>query len=334
MGERAAQVKLESIARAAGVSQSVVSKVVNNRPGVAAATRQRIERLLDQAGYQRRWRGHRSRAVEVVFRTLGSAINPLLLRGLAQSLHGSRYTLTVTATGCGTGLLWLDEVLDRHPAGVILAVSPLSDDIVDRFHRAATPVVVLDTFGDALPRMNVVGSTNWRGGYLATRHVLDLGHRRIGLIGGPPDLACCRARVDGYYAALREAAVPADPALIRSSAFEASPARDLAHDLLDQPRPPTAIVTGNDLQALGVIDACYDRRLRVPDDLSIVGYDDQDVAAFTVPALTTVHQPLAEMGQEAGEILKRLIDEPGSAPIRLDLAAELVFRRTTGAVSR
>ncbi|MEJ3746176.1 LacI family DNA-binding transcriptional regulator [Actinomycetes bacterium KLBMP 9797] len=348
-----ARVRMEAVARAAGVSQSLVSKVLNNRPGVSDATRQRVQQIIAQSGYQRRPRTRRSGKIEVIFRTMNSAINPLLVRGLARSLEDSGYTFAVTAVGVddgagsvsgagsviGTGSIsgagsaggagWVDALVRRRPAGAIMSVVSLPATVRERFTRARIPFVVLDTVGDAPADTHAVGSTQWRGGYLATRHLLDLGHRRIGMISGPLGFACSLARVGGYHAALREAGVPADPVLVRSGVFQTGPGRALAHELLALPEPPTAVVAGNDLQALGVIDACYDRQLRVPDDLSVVGYDDQDAAAVAVPALTTVRQPLADMAEEAGRIVMRQIDRPTPLPIRFDLTAALIHRKTT-----
>lgn len=324
-------VKMETVAHAAGVSQSLVSKVLNNRPGVSEGARRRVKWALSQTGYQPRRRAPQSKTIEVVFRTIDSALNSLIIRGLTTSLQRSGYSLTITAADADQRCRWLEDLLRRGPAGVVLVVTPLPSEVVTRFEQARIPVVVLDTGGDAPSTMNVVGSTHWRGGYIATRHLLEVGHRRIGMISGPSDLRCSLARVSGYQAALKEAELPLDPSLVRSGHFQTSPARTLAHDLLNEPDPPSAIVTGNDLQALGVIEACYDRHLRVPDDLSIVGYDDQDAAALAIPALTTVHQPIAEMADESGRILRRLIDTPSANPIRLDLLAELVLRKTTAA---
>ncbi|WP_246113456.1 LacI family DNA-binding transcriptional regulator [Streptomyces montanus] len=143
-------------------------------------------------------------------------------------------------------------------------------------------------------------------------------------------MVCCRARFGGYLAALRDARIRPDRALFQSVPFQTEPARRAAHALLDGYHPPTAFVTGNDLQALGVIEACAERGLRVPEDVSVVGFDDLDAARSAAPALTTVRQPFEEMAAESIRVLGVVSDDPSPAPIRLDMSVDLVVRKSTG----
>ncbi|MEO3751117.1 LacI family DNA-binding transcriptional regulator [Streptomyces sp. B6B3] len=321
-------VRMVTVAQAANVSQSVVSKVLNGRPGVSAPVRQRVLDAVAATGYQWHRRASRHGSVEVVFGSVGNAVNAQLLRGFSGVLSPSGRALTVSHAD--EGAEWLDNLLAHRPGGIVLVLSPVPPAVQQRLSETRLPTVILDTIGDAPAGMNTVGATQWRGGTLAAQHITELGHRRIGLIGGPLDRVCCRARFGGYLAALRETRIRADRALIRSVPFQSEPARRAAHAMLDHYEPPTAFVAGNDLQALGIIEACAERGLRVPDDVSVVGFDDLDPARSAAPALTTVRQPFEEMAAEAIRVLEAVSDDPSLAPIRLDLSVDLVVRESTG----
>ncbi len=259
---------------------------------------------------------------------VGSAVNAPLLRGFASVLRATGRPLTVSHADDDHD--WLDNLLAHHPGGAVLVLSPVPPAVQRRLAESRLPTVVLDTIGDAPAEMNTVGATQWRGGVLAAQHLTELGHRRIALVTGPLDLVCCRARFGGYLAALRAARIRPDRALIQSVPFQTEPARRAAHALLDGYRPPTAFVTGNDLQALGVIEACAERGPRVPEDVSVVGFDDLDAARSAAPALTTVRQPFEEMAAESIRVLGIVSDDPSPAPVRLDMSVDLVVRKSTG----
>jgi LacI family transcriptional regulator len=173
-----------------------------------------------------------------------------------------------------------------------------------------------------------VGTTNWQGCLTATRHLIELGHRRIAIIGGPEELWSSRARLAGYRAALEAAGLTAGGELIRRDLFCAEGGRRQARELLALPQPPTAIVAGNDPQAFGVLQALGERGLRAPGDLSVVGFDDVPVASWATPALTTIRQPLAAMAATA---FRMLYTRPGAGePHHIELATTLVIRDSTG----
>jgi LacI family xylobiose transport system transcriptional regulator len=191
----------------------------------------------------------------------------------------------------------------------------------------------MDPAGEPGEGVPAVGSANWNGGMAVARHLLQLGHRRIGLIGGPPDLLCSRARLDGYRAAMDMAGIAIDPALVRSGDFHVEGGRAAGLALLRLPEPPTAVFAGSDLQALGVYEAARELGVRIPEELSVVGYDDLPVARWVGPPLTTVHQPLAEMAEMAARMVITM--SRGAAPVtrRLDLATSLVVRQSTASPS-
>ena len=195
--------------------------------------------------------------------------------------------------------------------------------------RGGIPLVVIDPANTPPPDIPSVGATNWAGGFAATEHLLSLGHRRIGAITGPADLLCSLARLDGYRSALERAGVPADPSLIGYGDFLHEGGFARAAELLDLPDPPTAIFAGSDQQAFGVYEAARQRSLLIPDDLSVVGFDELPVSRWASPPLTTVRQPLEEMGRAAAQMLGELMDGVPLRTNRVELSTELRIREST-----
>jgi DNA-binding LacI/PurR family transcriptional regulator len=196
------------------------------------------------------------------------------------------------------------------------------------------PFVVVDPLGEPVHDTPSVGATNWSGGFAATRHLLSLGHRRIGTITGPKEILCSRARLDGYRAAMDAADVAIDPELIRFGDFHVEAGVRFARSMLRLPNPPTAIFAANDLMALGIYQAAREARLHIPEDLSVVGFDDLPVAGWVGPPLTTVRQPLAEMAMSATRLVLGIARGEGPQQARLELSTELVLRESTAPPSR
>jgi LacI family transcriptional regulator, xylobiose transport system transcriptional regulator len=320
------------IARQAGVSVPTVSKVINGRSDVAADTRQRVEAAIREYGYQRSERGHRVAPIlEVIFHELDSEWALEIVRGVERVAGRNQLALVLSEMqGRRTpGRGWIEGVLARRPTGVIAVFSDLSETIRDQLRTRGIPLVIVDPTGEPLHDTPSIGATNWNGGLAATRHLLALGHRRIGVIGGPEDILCSRARLDGYRAAMDAAGVPVDPTLISHGHFHVEEGIEKGRALLGLPEPPTAIFAGNDLQALGVYQAARERRLHIPEDLSVIGFDDLPVAQWVGPPLTTVRQPLVDMAVAASELV--LAMARGEAPVqtRLELTTELVVREST-----
>jgi LacI family transcriptional regulator len=224
---------------------------------------------------------------------------------------------------------WLEGVLARRPTGVIAVFSDLSETLRTQLAARRIPFVIVDPTGEALHDTPSVGATNWNGGLTATRHLLGLGHTRIGVIGGPEWILCSRARLDGYRAAMDEAGVPVDPRLISHGGFHVEEGIETGRALLALPDRPTAIFAGNDLQALGVYQAAREARLHIPEDLSVVGFDDLPVAQWVGPPLTTIRQPLIDMATVAAEMVVAMARGEEPAQTRIELATELVIREST-----
>lgn len=330
----ASRVTIASIAARAGVSPATVSKVLNGRDEVAAATREQVQQLLDEAGYRRRQASKKPAGlVDVVIATLDTLWAIELLRGAEREARrlGASLVLTVTHDRHDQPHEWVKEVSSRRTDGAVFMVSRVAQPVVQRLRTLRIPMVVVDPVGgSSSPAVPVprIGCTNWAGGFAATEHLTGLGHRRIAVIGGPAEMACSEERIAGYQAALSRAGIPASPDLVRHGDFYLAGGRTAAAALLALPDRPTAIFAGSDEQARGVYDEAHARGLRIPQDLSVVGFDDVDVCEWMTPRLTTVHQPLAQMAALA--IRTALQDPPsGHEPPRMELSTTLVVRDST-----
>ena len=332
-----ARVKLDELAREAGVSLSTVSKVLNGRPDVSAATRAKVEAILDSQGYERRnGPGTKSSLVELVFPELDTAWAMEIIRGTENVARANGLSVVITESGDRSSLSsgWIDGVLRRRPVGVILVFSDLAEEAKAKLRSRAIPFVIVDPAGDPAPDVPSIGSANWSGGVAATRHLLELGHTRIAAITGREDMMCSHARLDGFRSAMTQAGVGVDESLVRFGNFQVDGGRDHARDLLERDDRPTAIFAGSDLQALGVLEAARTLGLRVPADLSVVGYDDLQLAQWTAPALTTIHQPLTQMAEEATRLVIRMGETELETIPRMDLATRLVVRESTAALAQ
>ena len=323
---------IAKVARLAGVSVPTVSKVINGRSDVAPETRRRVEAAIRDLDYHRVLQGGRGAPLlEVIFHGLDSEWALEIVRGVERVAreHHLAVVLSDMQGRWVPGRGWIEGVLARRPAGVIAVFSVLPDAMRAQLQSRGIPFVVLDPTGEPLHDTPSVGATNWNGGLTATRHLLALGHRRIGVIGGPAEVLCSRARIDGYRAAMDEANVTVDPTLISHGLFHVDEGIDRGRALLRLTDRPTAIFTGNDLQALGVYQAAREARLHIPEDLSVIGFDDLPVARWVGPPLTTIRQPLVQMAVAAAELVLRMADGEMPAQPRVELATELVIREST-----
>lgn len=327
-------VTIASIAADIGVSIPTVSKVLNGRSDVAPATRAKIEEALERHRYKRRHRGPTTTGpplIDLAFHELDSAWCIEIIRGVTAAARSAGVGVVLSELGGDhrPQQAWLDAVLARRPLGVIFVLSSLSQTQRHQLESRSIPFVVFDTDGEPPSGVPTVGSNNWSGGLAATRHLVELGHRRIAVISGPADVLCSRARIDGYRSAHEEAGLTVDPALVRYGDFHVNGGYEHAKALLALPDRPTAIFAGSDMQALGVLRAARDLDLQVPSDLSVVGYDDLPLTEWIGPALTTVNQPLLDMATTATTMLLELAHGQDPPLRRVELATELVVREST-----
>lgn len=325
---------LAEIAVAAGVSVPTVSRVLNGRKGISPGKRDQIERLLEERGYERRSRTRRETGiVDFVISSLTTQWAMELLRGAQSEASRQGLDLVVTTTnGRPVGNPdWVEHLAERGTDGVVLVVSRLLPAARHDLADLEVPVVLIDPVGSETDSFVTVSSTDWEGGRDATEHLLSLGHRRIGFVTGPLDQEGHRDRLDGYYSALGRAGVARDDALVREGDSLRGGGQLRGGELLDAPDRPTAIVSGSDEQAYGIYLAARERGIRIPEDVSIVGFDDVELCQWVSPQLTTIRQPLTGMGIEATRMVIELARGGSIANHRVQLASELVVRESTAA---
>ena len=326
---------MSEIAAAAGVSVPTVSKVVNGRPDVAPSTRSTIEELLRERGYSSRRSRPKERVglIDLVFVDLGSPWAMAILAGVEEIAYRAGSGVVVSAVHgrhrTRPDERWLENLAARRSDGVLLILSELSKGQQTRLDALGVPVVIVDPAGTPAPGIPSVGATNWAGGLAAAEHLVELGHERIAVIGGPTDVLCSRARVDGYRASMGAAGLSIPPGYVRYGDFLSATGYRETMALLELPTPPTAIFVCADQMALGAYEALYEKGMRVPDDVSIVGFDDLDEARWAIPPLTTVRQPLTEMAGMATRMLLTLVSGEELETTRVELATPLVVRAST-----
>lgn len=323
---------LAVVAAEAGVSIPTVSKVLNSRPDVATETRRRVAEVLERHGHTVRRRARRATGLlDMRIVNLDGAWAETVVRGasVAAGRHGKDLVLTVDPDpdDCDG---WVRRALARGTDGILSVVAAPSALAREAIAQAGIPCVVVDPLHRPPEVVRSIGATNFQGGFDATEHLLSLGHRRIATITGSLDQDNAIARLAGYRAALLRAGVDVEQDLVIHAQYGVDQGYNGMQRLLSIPEPPTAIFAASDDTALGAIRAIRDAGLHVPDDLSVVGFDDLPHTRWTDPPLTTISQPLIEMGDGAVELLMRSPERPGRNE-RIELSTRLVVRGSTAA---
>jgi LacI family transcriptional regulator len=324
---------LLEVARVARVSPSTVSRILNGTARVSDAKRRAVESAIARLDFRpnllaRGLRKGRGMTIGILTQALESAYFTAALRGVEEGLAGSGFA-PVIVSGHWNAREEAERVallISRRVDGIIILNDVLGEEQILDYARTL-PIVVT---GRELPPGNVFSMRvdNVQGGHLATRHLIDLGHKRIAHLAGPQDHVDATDRLKGYRRALKEAQLPYDPGLVVAASFEASGGLLAVNQLIESRQPFTAIFAANDESAYGARLALYRRGIRVPDDISLVGYDDLPGALYTTPPLTTVRQPLAETGRRAAQAVLELV--AGGTPSREGLPeVSLVVRETT-----
>ncbi|SER20567.1 transcriptional regulator, LacI family [Arthrobacter sp. OV608] len=328
--------KIADVAAAAGVSVPTVSKVLNGRTHVSDATRARVQQALEDLDYSKRAVPTTQPGIlQLVVNNFDSPWVLELMEGVEAAADRLGYAVAYARAEHVTPERWrkLREPSVNRLDGVLLLAPRKGSRLVSMVRTLKIPAVAIDPEGAEGLAIPSVSPASFSGALAAVGHLLGQGHRRIGIITGRKHSpGHGRARYAAYAAALHEAGLPVLPELVQDGDFSTESGMRLGGELLDLAQPPTAIFTGSDLQALGVMNAAAQRSLHVPQDLSIVGFDDISQAALTSPPLTTVRQPLAQLASMAVGMLTEQQDQPGSAaPTALEVATELVIRGTTAA---
>jgi LacI family transcriptional regulator len=329
---------IRQIAELAGVSIATVSRVLNGRGDVSDETRDLVTRVIRENGYTanrsaRGLSGGRTGLVGVLVPLVFPAYFSAIVAGAAEALSQRDLQIVLSPTGHehDREVSVIDRLHGLTDGALIILPEESSEELV-RLLDGGYRFVVLDPLMPLDERIPSVSAAHTSGADQAMTHLLALGHRRIAQINGPSGWVATEDRRRGYRGALAAAGILPDPALEIEAEPEIGPGRDAALYLLDLPDPPTAIFAFNDNIAIGAIQAARERGVRVPDDLSIVGFDDVEYAAIVTPALTTVRQPLAEMGRTAVSLLNRLLDGHGVETLHVELATRLVVRDSTAPV--
>jgi LacI family transcriptional regulator len=336
-----ARVTIREVADEAGVSIATVSRVLNGRGDVAPETRELVSRIIQARGYSanRSARGLSAGRtglvgllVPLVFPTYFAAI----VSGASEALyeHDLRVVLSLTGHEHDREVSLLERLMHGLTDGALVVLPEESSEELVGLLDDGYHFVVVDPRLPLDERIPSVSAQHTSGATQAMHHLLGLGHRRIAAITGPAGWVATEDRRRGYHAALAAAGILPDPALEIESNFEISGGAQAMDQLLDLPDPPTAIFAFNDNLAIGVMQSARAHGLRVPQDLSIVGFDDSEHSTIVSPALTTVRQPLAEMGRTAVSLLTRLLERQRFETLHLELATRLVVRGSTAEPSR
>ncbi len=327
-------VTIMDVAREAGVSYSTVSRVINNYEFVRPETRRRVLNAITRLGYvvnqqARSLAGGRSQIIGLLVPEVGNSYIGTVMRGIDAELVAAQYDLMLYTTHHRhlKESLYVAALTRGMTDGLLLLVPQNSEVYVESLHQRRFPYVVIDHQGldDYSPS---VVATNWQGAFDATEYLINLGHRRIGHIAGDQRLSAGMDRLSGYRAALEKHQIPFDPALVSNGRFQQPESYLAANTLLDLSEPPTAIFAASDMSAFGAVDAIRNRGLRIPDDISIVGFDDIPEAAYMHPFLTTVRQPLYDMGRLATRLLLQAIAAGELPSERIIVDTELILRQS------
>lgn len=333
---RRTRATIEDVASAAGVSVATVSRALRNLPNVAESTRARVEDAATRLEYRAdpaasRLAAGRSRSVGVVVQLLHGWYSSHVVAGVEAVCAEAGYDTIVMGVGPGSrdrDVFAGSSAIHRRVDALILVDVRVS---ASELRRLADQSLVVVAVGHEVPEIPSVGIDDVEVGRIAARHLIELGHRRIGLINGPDTLPFVvpNQRQAGFEEALRSAGVEPDPALYTPGNFTVQDGADALHALMERDDPPTAIFALSDEMAFGVILAAEERGIRIPDDLSLIGVDDHDVAP--VVGLTTVHQDVAEHGARAARLVIDQLAQGTESVDRAPAPVRLIVRRTTAA---
>jgi DNA-binding LacI/PurR family transcriptional regulator len=338
----APQPNMRDVAALAGVSLSAVSLVVNGKPGVGAAKRARVLAAMDQLGYVPAGR----KAPPTGTRVLGLLMESLstsasndgfyqrIIAGIEETTYQLGYRLLLHRYRAGVDPIDdIRSLMGRDVDGLIIANDgDVTADVTRQIAATGIPVVLVESYLDDLTPS--VTADNFAAGLTMTRHLIELGHRRIGALPGPAKYSSLRDRMRGHTIALLEHGIPIDPAL-QPAPVSGHPRKGYMQmrELLALPEPPTAVFAVSDKSAFGAMEAIKEARLRIPEDISIVGIDDVAESAYNVPPLTTYHVPKARLGEVAVRIMHEMLhaDPP---PTRTLVVGHIVVRASTAAPRR
>lgn len=324
---------IAQIAQIAGVSVPTVSKVLNGRADVATPTRERVERVIEEYGFVRNraaraLRKGKTGLVDLILPRLDDEYFLPILEGIAQVLREAGVRLVVSSSNDQPEeeVHGVDTITDHSMDG-ILVVHP-SEEAIEHLERSDLPFVLIHSQGSLLSMVPSVRITSWEGGFVATSHLIKLGHQRIAYIGKTAPTREGIERIAGYRAALDSAHLPLDPQLECAGNFNEVDGYIATKALLALAEPPTAIFAGNDRQAAGVYRALHEMDIIVPKDMSVIGFDNLPFTELLSPPLTTIHAPRLELGRTAAAMLLRLLNGEAIEAPRVVLPTQFIERQS------
>lgn len=326
------KVTIYDIAEASGVSYSTVSRVLNGFEFVRETTREKVLAAAERLGYvaniqARSLAGGKSNVIGVLVPRINNSYITEIVAGIDDELGAANLNLMLYTTHrrAGKETHYVETIASGMADGLLLVVPLTPDSYLAALRARQFPYVLVDQHDSHNASYEVI-ATNYQGAYDATRYLIELGHRRIAFITGLSELYSTHERLRGYRAALDQAGIPFNPAYVAEGDFWKDAAYRATTALLALPQRPTAIFAANDLTAIGAMNALSDHDLSVPGDMSIVGFDDIAQARFTIPRLTTVRQPLEQMGRSAVALLLEQLRHPERPPRRITLTTDLIVR--------
>lgn len=329
---------LADVAHHAGVSTMTASRALNGRSGVSQSTRDRVLAASKSLGYvanisARGLVGGRMNILGMVVPDLATQYTGEVVAGAGEAANELGFDLLLYTTSSDVGRERDRAILLTNGlADGILAVLPQDpENVLGALSKSGIPVVIVDHRG-AITNLPAIAADNYAGARLAVEHLVALGHRRIGFLEGASGIDCSCERLRGYREGLLNAGIAFDPGLVRAGEFRQPNGFHATSAMLEQAAPPTAIFAANDLSAFGAIEAIKEHDLRVPDDVSVIGFDDIPMASQIFPALTTVRQPLHQMGAAAVKLLAAMVAGLNPVTQRVTLPTELIVRASTGPV--
>ncbi|KPA53255.1 transcriptional regulator [Photobacterium leiognathi subsp. mandapamensis] len=327
---------MKDVAKLAGVSTSTVSHVINKTRFVSEEISERVNNAAKELNYYapsalaRSFKVNRTKTIGMLVTTSTNPCFGEVVKGVERSCYQQGYSLILCNTEGDHQRMHesINTLLQKRVDGLILMCATLEGEHFDIFeHYADIPVVVMD-WGPMQFTSDKIQDNSLRGGYMAAKYLIDAGHSEIGCITGPLDRIQAEMRYNGYLQAMDEAGFSVEPSWVVEADFECEGGYNAFTQLHANGTLPSALVVANDMMAMGVINAANELGIQIPEQLSIIGYDDIHIAKFMSPSLTTIHQPKYRLGQAAVETLLTRLDEPETAPKIIELEPTLVERNS------
>ena len=330
--KKSQNITIVDVARESGVSYSTVSRVLNGFEYVKESTRQRVLEAAERLGYvanlqARSLAGGKTNVIGILAPGLDNGYIGEIVRGADEELFRSDYNMMLYTTHRfqGKESAYVKSIYSGLSDGLLLIVPITQTTYIDALKEQNFPYVLIDQADEA---SNVVDSNNWQGAYDATKYLIDLGHHKIAHITGLPAISTTHERLEGYKAALTDHNISINPKYILEGDFNHKLGYTQSEKIMKMADRPTAVFAANDLTALGTMEAARNHGLSIPDDISIIGFDDIPEARLAFPKLTTIRQSLDEMGHAAVQLLLEQIANPERPPRRITLATQLVERES------